>query len=182
LGARDAVRVIVEWLWAAHLSVGVAAAEAVSELGIKSAAETVRRSLSENRDEAMDELAYALGCVGSSSDVALILSAAGECKTPTARRRCLLGIARLLRVEPAAYRLLILDGFQRDTAMLEALRTARRSQSVLKTALDAYSSGDESRALAMLVESCDLDEVRAIAEQPVEEAFIVAWLACLLVG
>lgn len=182
LEALEAEPVIIESLLDAHPSVRVAAAEAVSELVIKNAATQVRLSLAEYRDEAMDELAYALGCVGGADDVALILEAAGECRTPTARRRCLLGVARLLGVEPAAYRLLITDGFERDTAMLEALRTARRSQGVLKTALERYSSGDERGAVELLAGECAVPEVRTIAQHSVEESFIVAWLACLLRG
>jgi hypothetical protein len=176
----EAEPVILESLMDPHPSVRVAAAEAVSELLIVNAAERVRESLRTHRDEAMDELAYALGCVGGAQDVSLILQAAAECRTVTARRRCLLGVARLLGVEPAAYRLLITDGFERDTAMLEALRTARRSQSVLKTALETFSSGDEVGAVRLLAEECKVEEVLTIAAHPVEESFIVAWLACLL--
>ena len=178
LEAHEAEPIVANALLDPHPSVRVAAAEAVSELGLTGTAERVRESLTRFRDEAMDEVAYALGCVGTAVDVPLILSAAAECRTPTARRRCLLGVARLMGVEPAAYRLLITDGFERDTAMLEALRTARNSHGVLKKSLDLFSSGDEAGALRLLAEDGD-PEVRAMASFPVEESFLVAWLARL---
>jgi HEAT repeat protein len=179
LEAREAEPVIAEALLDPHPSVRVAAAEAVSELGLQNTAPRVRESLAQFRDEAMPELAYALGCVGDSSDAALILSAAAECGTATTRRRCLLGVARLLGVEAESYRLLIVDGFERDASMLESLRAARRAPAVLRDSLHVHSSGDGAGALRSLAEHCRLPEVVAMAEQPVEEAFLVAWLACL---
>lgn len=179
LEAREAEPAIIEALMDPHPSVRVAAAEAVSELGIKRAVDQVRSSLAVNRDEAMDELAYALGCVGSSHDVPLILLAAKDCKTTTSRRRCLLGVARLLGIEPAAYRLFISEGFERDTLMLEALRSTRGAAPYLRESLDKFSSGDEEGALLLLASQTLLPEVRAISQCPVEESFLVAWLACV---
>jgi HEAT repeat protein len=179
LEAREAEPAILDALLDPHPSVRVAAAEAVSELGIKRAVEHVRRSISTYRDDAIDELAYALGCVGSTEDVAHILAAAHQCRTTTSRRRCLLGIARLLRVEPAAYRLFITEGFERDTLMLEALRDARGASPFLRESLDKYSSGDEEGALLLLASQTMRPEVKSMARLPVEESFLVAWLACL---
>jgi hypothetical protein len=182
LEAREAEPVIALSLLDPHPSVRIAAAEAVSEMDLKNTAGVVRRSMEQFHDEAMPEMAYALGCVGDAGDAARIVSAAAECQTPTARRRCLLGVARLLGVEPGVYRLLIAEGFERDTRMLEALKSARRSRQVLRTALERHSSGDEPGALRMLAEAFDIAEVKALADNPVDEAFLVAWLACLLTG
>lgn len=180
LEANEAEPVIALALLDPHPSVRVAAAEAVSELGLSGTAETVRLAIRSYRDEALPEIAYALGCVGDSSDAPLIIEAAADCHSPTSRRRCLLGVARLLGIESAAYRLLIVEGFQRDTAMLEALKSARRSRPYLRQSLERHSSGDELGALNMLAESCSIAEVHALAANPVDEAFLVAWLACLL--
>jgi HEAT repeat protein len=179
LEAREAEPVIAEALLDPHPSVRIAAAEAVSELGLRDTAGRVRESLSLSHDEATPELAYALGCVGEASDAALIVAAAADSGTVTTRRRCLLGLARLLGVEPAAYRLLITEGFERDTLMLEALRNARHAKPVLRTSLDLHSSGDEAGALRALADACEIEELRPIADHPAEEAFLVAWLACL---
>jgi HEAT repeat protein len=179
LEAREAEPVIAEALTDPHPSVRIAAAEAVSELLLKNTAQRVREALRTHRDEAMPELAYALGCVGSPEDAGLIISAAAECTSDTARRRCLLGVARLLGIEPAAYRLFITDGFERDTLMLEALRNARGAAPVLRESLDLYSNGDDAGALRLLADQTQMPEVQALADHPIEEAFLVAWLACL---
>ncbi|MEX2242634.1 MAG: MFS transporter [Fimbriimonadaceae bacterium] len=179
LEAREAEPVIADALLDTHPSVRIAAAEAVSELHLVRTAERVRAALLQTEDEALPEVAYALGCVGSASDVPLIVAAARKCHSPTTRRRCLLGIARLLGVEQPAYRLLILDGFERDTRMLEALKDVRRSDTVLRESLDRYSSGDEGGAIALLAANCGIPELWSLADQPVEESFIVAWLACV---
>ena len=179
LEAREAEPVIAEALLDPHPSVRVAAAEAVSELRLTNTAPRVRRSLEEFRDEGLPEMAYALGCVGGPEDVALIARAASDCQSATTRRRCLLGAARLLGVEQEAYRLLIAEGFERDTAMLEALKSAHGSRQVLRDSLHRFSSGDEKGALQLLAFETRLPEMWALAENAVEEAFIVAWLACL---
>jgi HEAT repeat protein len=179
LEAREAEPVIAEALLDTHPSVRIAAAEAVSELHLVRTAERVRTALLQTEDEALPEVAYALGCVGGASDVPLIVAAARKCHSPTTRRRCLLGIARLMGVEQPAYRLLILEGFERDTKMLEALKEVRRSGTVLRESLDRYSSGDEGGAIALLAANCDIPELWSLADEPVEESFIVAWLACV---
>jgi HEAT repeat protein len=179
LEAREAEPVIAEALLDTHPSVRIAAAEAVSELHLVNTAERVRSALLQTEDEALPEVAYALGCVGGASDVPLIVAAARKCHSPTTRRRCLLGIARLMGVEQPAYRLLILEGFERDTKMLEALKEVRRSGTVLRESLDRYSSGDEGGAIALLAANCDIPELWSLADEPVEESFIVAWLACV---
>ena len=67
-------------------------------------------------DEAASEVAYALGAVGTVDDISLILQTAEKCVSIITRRRCLLGLARLLGVESEVYRLLLLDGMSRDSA------------------------------------------------------------------
>lgn len=179
LEAREAEPVIADALLDTHPSVRIAAAEAVSELHLVRTSERVRAALLQTEDEALPEVAYALGCVGGASDVPLIVAAARKCLSPTTRRRCLLGIARLMGVEQPAYRLLILEGFERDTKMLEALKDVRRGSSVLRESLDRYSSGDEGGAIALLAANCGIPELWSLADEPVEESFIVAWLACV---
>jgi hypothetical protein len=55
----------------------------------------------------------------------------------------------------------------------------RRGSSVLRESLDRYSSGDEGGAIALLAANCGIPELWSLADEPVEESFIVAWLACV---
>lgn len=176
LGARDAQTVVGDALSDPHPSVRIAAAEAVSELSMTELAPQLRRSLAEYGDEAASEVAYALGCTGSIEDVAAILSVAENCVSMTTRRRCLLGIARMLEVERAAYRLLSVEGMALDAALLEQLKPALRIRPSLTVALELYSSGDEPGALRVLAEGNPHPALAALAETPVEEAFLVACL------
>ena len=107
-------------------SVRIAAAEAVAELKVADAATHLRETVGQYRDEASSECAYALGVVGGLSDLPLILSEAATCDSIITRRRCLLGVACLLGVEQEAYRLLLRDGMDRDTALVEILKSASR--------------------------------------------------------
>lgn len=185
LDARQAEDVIADALFDSHPSVRIAAAEAVVDLDLKGAASNLRETLAWYDDEACSEMAYALGRVGTPDDAGLILQTAEKCVSIITRRRCLLGLARLLGVESEAYRVLLLDGLSRDSALLDLLRPVVRSEPGVREALGQYSSGGESEALRTLAKRppSDCDSalcvvLRAMAERPVEEAFLVA--ACAL--
>ncbi len=158
-------------------SVRVAAAEAIEELRIKSAAPSLRTSLAEYHDEASAEVAYALAVSGDKSDIPAILKEAERSVSMITRRRCLLGVARLLGVEADAYRLLLTEGMARDAALQERLRPLLRSRKGLATALGYYGSGDETEAIKALAQEYPTPEFQAGADTPVEELFVVLALA-----
>lgn len=153
-----------------HPSVRIAAAEAIAELEIRTAAPDLRASLASFNDEGSSEVAYALGAVGVVSDIPMILAEAADSRSMITRRRCLLGIARILGVESSAYRLMLREGVERDTRLQKLLRSTSRRYPRLRDALTAYSSGDEPGALRVLGEVWPnplFDGVSA------EEAFLV---------
>lgn len=132
-------------------SVRIAAAEAVAELNIEGARPVLRESLARFNDEASSEVAYALGVVGDREDLPIILSEVRREESPTARRRALMGAARVLGVEPETYRLLLLDGLARDEALLDMVKPAAKGRRRLQVALERYSVRDEEGALEALV-------------------------------
>ena len=178
LGANEADALILDALTDPHPSVRTAAAEAASELAVPGAAEVLRQSIKEYRDQALPEVAYALGCVGDLSDIEEIVRAAQESQSDPGRRRCLLGAAKLLGVEPTVYRLLLAEHFERDSAMLASLKSSdRKSQEKLSRALDTFSNGDESGAISLLLRDGDDEPLLALRNIPVEESFLVVWAA-----
>lgn len=177
LGAREAAQVISDALFDPHPSVRIAAAEAAAEMEIRSAAPYLRQSLAYYADEAASEVAYALGRVGNLSDLPAILKLGAEMRSRPARRRCLLGIAAQLGVERDVYRLLSREGMDRDTVVMGLLRTKGRPQ--VQEALDLYSKGDETGALRVLAEMTQSPEIRALADHPMNESFL---LAAVLIG
>jgi HEAT repeat protein/MFS-type transporter involved in bile tolerance (Atg22 family) len=160
-------------------SVRIAACEAVEEMTILSAAPNLRLSLERFHDEACAEAAYALAVVGDRSDIAAILAEAGRSVSMITRRRCLLGIARLLGVEEVAYRLLLQEGMARDSSLQEQLRAATRGRRRLMEPLALYGAGDEPAALRSLADALPTTETRLFAKHPVDELFLVAalWVA-----
>ncbi len=178
LEARDAGPAIYDALFDPHPSVRIAAAEAVSELELYDALPYVRQALAFYEDEATSELAYSLGAVGTDEDLSIILEEAKTQRTKTARHRCLLGAARLLKVEPAVYRLMLVDGFQRDAELLTLLQPVIKNHKRIRSALDHFGSGDEPRALQILLKVMPTESMKALAETSVEESFLIA--ACLL--
>lgn len=177
LGAREAADAICEALYDPHPSVRIAAAEAVSELELTQAIPFLRQSLDWYDDEAASEVAYALGCVGEPSDIPKIMEEARQSVSIITRRRCLLGVARMLVCETEAYRLFVLEGMARDQVLLEVLRPAMRAHPELNDALGLFSSGDERAAVEMLAGTGKLPALRYLAEPFVEESFIVASVA-----
>lgn len=169
---REAAAEIADALLDPHPSVRVAAAEAVSEMELRTAAPNLRAGLARFTDEAGSELAYALGCVGDASDIPTILSEARRGVSMITRRRCLLGVARVLGVESDVYRLLLLEGMARDAALLQLLDSELKRDPELTHALDLHTRDQDLAALQAL-------EPRgpafvALAAQPVTESFLVA--------
>lgn len=174
LHAREAEAVISDALFDPNPSVRIAAAEAVSELELESASPYLRQSLNYYQDEAASEVAYALGSVGSEQDIPLILARAAESVSIITRRRCLLGVARILDIERQTYRLFLLDGMSRDAALLEVLKPVLRSSKKVRAALGHYSSGDEKGALDTMAQGRQAGPLKLLAEHPVEELFLLA--------
>jgi HEAT repeat protein len=158
--------------------VRIAAAEAVSELELRDALPYVRQALAYYEDEASSELAYALGAIGTNSDVTRLLEEASRQKTATGRRRCLLGVARLFGIEATVYRLMLLTGFERDQELLNLLQPAMKSNKRIRSALDAFDGGDEARGLEILAKTKHHPRLPMLANASVEESFLIA--ACLI--
>jgi hypothetical protein len=170
--AREASSVIAQALGDDLPSVRIAAAEAVSELELNDALPALRGALLANQDEASAEVAYALGCVGTSQDIPMILQEAARSVSMITRRRCLLGVARILGVEHTAYRLMLLDGMAQSQTILELLKNRIRRDSRVQDALQAHSRGEELRGVTILA---DVDpQLGPLATLYVEEAFLVA--------
>jgi hypothetical protein len=93
------------------------------------------------------------------------------------RRRCLLAVARVLNVESQTYRLMLLEGMERDAALLALPRTAKGRHARIRAALERYSAGNEQGALEALAKG--QPRLKPFAERPVEESFLVALLAAL---
>jgi len=174
LGATDADQQIADALFDPMPSVRIAAAEAVSELELESALPYVRQSLSYYQDEAESEVAYALGVIGSKEDLPLILREAQRCVSITTRRRCLLGVARLLGIESDVYHLLLMEGMARDTALMAMAKPLMKGNKRLRDALALFSAGDEEAALKQLAPHRRFPELALLAENPCDELFLVA--------
>jgi len=173
LEAEGADAVFAKALLDPQPAVRIAAAEGVAEMGLVAGAENARRSLMLYHDEASSEVAYSLAAVGGDADIPLILATAQECVSVITRRRCLLGLARLLDVEGEAYRVLLLDGMGRDEALLNLTKPLIRSNRKLSVAMQKYSSGDEAGALEAVALSMKQPVLQFMARQPVDELFIV---------
>jgi HEAT repeat protein len=174
LGAYEAHEVIEEALLDNYPSVRIAAAEAVAELKLESAASTLRRSITEYTDEAESELAYALGCVGTIDDIKPILMVASKCTSVTTRRRALLGVARLLNVEREVYSLFNADGLMRDNALMEMLRPAMKRHPRIRLALQKYSGGAEQEALGILAQAKLGETFKLFTTHHSQDSFLVA--------
>ncbi len=173
LGAGEGGRIVGDALFDPDPSVRIAAAELVAELRIVKALPYVRQSLSYFDDEAESEVAYALGAVGSKSDMPLILEHARHCASITTRRRCLLGVARLLGVEAETYRMFLKDGIARDAALLEALGALAKRNKKVREAQNAFAGGAEEEAIRCLAALRGCGDLEHLAETPVPEAFVI---------
>ena len=106
-----------------------------------------------------------------------MLGCARDSLNRSTRRRCLLGIARLLGVEPEVYSLMSKEGMARDNQLFNLLRRAMRRSETVSEAAERYSGGEEARALALLSEARPGLVFESLAAEPVEEAFLVAVVA-----
>jgi MFS family permease len=174
LGAREAAMAVGGALLDPSPSVRIVAAEAVSELELGGAAEVLRASLEKFKDEASAEVAYALGAVGTQDDIPLILQEAARSVSIITRRRCLLGVARLLGVEREAYRLLLAEGMVRDTMLQQMVRPLLRSKPRLRAAMERFGAGDDQAALHALSSSTGNSGLRVLEGHEVDELFLVA--------
>jgi HEAT repeat protein len=173
LGAGNVEEIFAQSLLDPAPSVRIAAAEGVSEMGLKNARPQAIDSLNTYHDEASSEVAYALGTIGSDEDIPLILQTATECVSMITRRRCLLGVAKLLGVEASAYRLLLLDGMSRDTTLMAMVRPLSRKSKRIAVAFEKYSAGDEAGAIAAVAHALKQPVLHFMARQPVDELFLI---------
>ncbi|MBS1706202.1 MAG: MFS transporter [Armatimonadetes bacterium] len=176
LGSSRAAHVIEAALMDRHPSVRIAACEAVDELRLVGLAEAIRTSLATYRDEAASEAAYVLGAVGSRTDIPIILQVANECVSMITRRRCLLGIARMLEVESDAYRVFLMEGMARDAELLKMFSGKARSNDTLHKGMTAFSAGRDGEALTILATAAPGSILSELCEPVVPEAFIIAAL------
>lgn len=174
LEATEAADVISDALFDPMPSVRIAAAEAVGEMELESALPYVRQSLNYYHDEAESEVAYALGVIGTREDIPQILEEAAVCVSMITRRRCLLGVARVLNVEKETYRLMLLEGMARDNAIMLMLRPHMKGSKRLRDSLELYSSGREIEAIKQLAPNKRYPEFSYFADRPVDELFLVA--------
>ncbi len=177
MGAKNVGRTYADALFDPQGSVRTAAAEAISELELSEYAEDLRRSLEWFGDQDPTEVAYALGVVGEASDLPILLKIAQDAVSKTARRRVLLGAARILGVETEAYRLMTMDEIDRDNALISQIRPAAKRSPGLAEALERYSLGDEAGALKLLAQDWPDSALASLADQPVEDAFLLGALA-----
>jgi HEAT repeat protein len=178
LEAREAWQVVSEGVLDDRPSVRVAAAEAVAELELFEARDSLRQSLARFPNEGASSVAYALGVVGAPEDLGLVMLIAAGRQRVVSRRQALLGAAQLLRAEGTAYRLMLLEGMERDNAISELLRPLVKRSRRAAVALNLYSSGDEPGALKAL--SSAVPGLSALTEFPVEEGFLVAVAASIV--
>ena len=173
LGAGEVEDIFAQSLLDPAPSVRIAAAEGVSEMCIRSARLQAIDSLQTYHDEASSEVAYAMGTIGSDEDIPMILDTASQCISMITRRRCLLGVAKLLGVEAAAYRLLLLDGMSRDTTLMAMVRPLSRKSKRIAVAFEKYSAGDEAGAISAVAHAIKQPILHFMARQPVDELFLI---------
>ncbi len=173
IGSKECADVVSAALHNARPSVRIAAAEAVAELQLKTALPHLRQSLTQFQDEPSSEIAYALAAIGGLEEIPRILSVATTAKTTLARRRCLLGVARLIEVESDVYKLLLKTGMSRDTELANLLQPLAKRSRKIKAALDRYASGDEPAALHLLASATKDPVVQEIVEAGIRESFIL---------
>lgn len=174
LGAVEAEPEICASLSHPLPSVRIAAAEAVSAMNLTGAAGCLRDALTRFEDEAGSEIAYALGAVGDASDMEAILKEAQRSESMITRRRCLLGLARMLGVEANVYKLFVVEDMTRDSLVLGELQPIMRRSPALEEAMGVYSSDDEIGALQVLAKAKPEPAYQLMAEYRVQESFLVA--------
>jgi HEAT repeat protein len=175
LGAAEAEPAISLALSHPHPGVRVAAAEAVSELGLRSQAPLLRKALQTGGDEAAAEMAYALGSLGEEEDLQLILRQTELLASPTLKRRALMGAAALLGLEAPFYRLLSEEGMGLDARLLATIK-GKPAAKRLQVAIDRAADGDTERAIRALLSVRPSAAGQALSECSAPEAFLLAFL------
>lgn len=174
MGAVEAEPVILNALLDPYPSVRIAAAEAIDELMLVGALDNLRESMKRYDDEAESEVAYALGSIGDVDDIPAILAEAQKCVSVTTRRRCLLGVAKVLGVEPEVYRFLLSEGMSRDRELIDQWAAIAKRNRRFQVVLNTYASGDEPGAIEQLSKIVKTKAMRSFAATPVDELFLVA--------
>ncbi|MEI7985245.1 MAG: MFS transporter [Armatimonadota bacterium] len=174
LDAADIGTTVSHALLDKHPSVRVAAAEASAELELKETADACRESLAMYDDEACAEVAYALGVNGNLEDVPRILAVAQTCVSVITRRRCLLGVASIYKVESPTYKALMTQGMVRDKLLISMLTIGGKTSKAVAKALEAHSAENEVAAVRALNLGKDAE---ALSQYHVEELFVLA--ACI---
>ncbi|MBA3724906.1 MAG: MFS transporter [Armatimonadetes bacterium] len=162
--------VIAKALLDPYPAVRVAAAEACADMELAPCGPILRELLAEDIDETAAEIAYALATVGDTADVNLILNTANRTTTSVARRRCLLGAARLFGVEESFYRLLVLDSIGRDQALIHWAKADRN----LRRSVALYHKDDETGAIRHLHRHFQNPWLEALAEHHPKDAYLLA--------
>lgn len=171
IGNPRCEEVLVKRLEDPYPSVRIAAAEAIAELDLRGGAPVLRKLLQNELDDSAAEFAYALGRVGNDEDAALILQAANQMTSVTARRRCLLGAAYRFGVEAEFYRLILQDSMGLDK---ELVQIARGGDSDFTTALTKFHQGQEAEAIRVLAERVNSPELCALAKAAPQDGFLLA--------
>lgn len=179
LDATEASEAICEALYDDSPGARVAAAEAIIHLQLTQAADDLRHSLAWFTDDSRSEAAYGLGVVGTVEDIPLILKAASECVSESARKRALLGVARLLGLEREAYKLLIAKDSDRDREIMRQFSPAFRKHDFLREALEANSAGNDEEAIAILKKNCNDPVIQSFEASPLTEATLIAALRAM---
>lgn len=179
LDAESASEAICEALYDDSPGARVAAAEAIIHMELSDSAEDLRQAIVWFTDDSRSEAAYALGVVGSVEDIPTILKVASECVSDSARKRALLGVARILGLEREAYRLLTAKESDRDREIMRQFSPYFRRHPFLRQALEATSEGDDAQAIAILKESCDDPVIQSFTNSPMPEATLIAALRAL---
>ncbi len=174
LEAEEAAPAFASAVLDSRASVRAAAAEAIAELGVASTAPQLRESLTRYPDLSVSTVAYALGVVGTQEDIPQILGVLSSAQTSLTRRQGLLGIARLLGVEREVYRLMLLEGMAKDSALIELLKAPAKKDKQVEKALHDYSEGKEPEALRGLARASQASGLAEIANHPVPESFLIA--------
>ncbi len=174
LEASEGLPLVTESLHDEATSVRIAAAEAVSELELYEAAPMLREALINHIDESSSEICYALGCVGKIDDIPLMLIVAKNTSNPVSRRRCILGIAKLLKCESIFYSFLLLEGMDKDSTILDLFGNKIKTSKRLKQSLDAYYDGNETEALDLVSQYAKDEIISNLADNPIEDTYLLA--------
>lgn len=176
IGDPRCAPVIQEVLHDPDAGVRTAAAETCTDLRLRECLAALRQRL-EQEEDPDPEVAYAVGVVGDESDLGTILEAAKKMRTQVARRRALLGVARLLKVEVKLYQFFSRDELEKDLTVMALAR--RRPDLPIAPAYQLYRAGQEAEAVRLLAEATGDTNLLVLAEKAPPESF---WLVVAVVS